>query len=143
MERAISKIRERVSASELNRAIARMREGILGSQGKEIPAGIIPTQQSTTDLRLAFYYILIWERIKAEWVFPQALIHESGLETIIALGIRQDGEIVKISFEKKSGNSYLDESALRAIKKANPLPPLPEGLQERYLEVGVRFNPQG
>jgi colicin import membrane protein len=48
---------------------------------------------------------------------------------------------VDINFEKRSGNHYLDDSAMRAIKKANPLPPLPDVFRDEYLEIGIRFLP--
>jgi TonB family protein len=63
------------------------------------------------------------------------------LETIIAIRIAKDGQIEEMQFEKRSGNPYLDESALRAIKKANPLPPLPPGIEGDKFDVGVRFTP--
>ncbi|TNF50181.1 energy transducer TonB, partial [bacterium] len=39
-----------------------------------------------------------------------------------------------------SGNIYYDQSALRAIRKASPLPPLPQDLDEESLEVGINFH---
>ena len=37
---------------------------------------------------------------------------------------------MKVWTEKPSGNTFFDQSALRAIAKANPLPPVPEGYGE-------------
>ena len=51
------------------------------------------------------------------------------------------GGNIYFQFEKKSGNPQLDESALRAIKKANPLPPLPPGIEEEKFDLGIRFKP--
>ena len=34
------------------------------------------------------------------------------------------------------------DSLLRAIQKANPLPPFPEELDEDFLEIGIRFHPE-
>ena len=62
-------------------------------------------------------------------------------EAIIAIRIKRDGEIVKVWTEKSSGNTYFDQSALRAIAKSNPLPPVPEGYGEEYFELGIRFLP--
>ena len=45
-----------------------------------------------------------------------------------------------MGLEKRSGNRYFDESALRTVKKANPLPPLPEELRESSIEIGIRFH---
>jgi TonB family protein len=88
------------------------------------------------------YYNLIWQRIRSVWVLPEkALGGKKNLETIITIRIARDGQIEEMQFEKKSGNSYLDESALRAIKKSNPLPPLPPGMEGDKFDVGIRFTP--
>ena len=63
------------------------------------------------------------------------------LETIIVLIIERGGKIKKFWFEKKSGNALYDQSAMRAIKKAEPLPPIPQELSEDILEIGIRFFP--
>jgi TonB family protein len=42
--------------------------------------------------------------------------------------------------ESSSGNSYYDQSAIRAIRKASPVPPLPKELGEESLDVGIKFR---
>ncbi len=39
-------------------------------------------------------------------------------------------QATNISFEKRSGNSFFDQSAYRAIKKSDPFPPLPAWIQD-------------
>jgi len=80
------------------------------------------------------YYLLISEKIWSHWVYPD--IRSSGLEVVISIRIDRRGNIVSQEIEKSSGNSIFDQSALRAITKANPLPPPPAGAET---EVGVRF----
>jgi len=63
------------------------------------------------------------------------------LEVRILIKILKSGEIRDIIYETKSGNRYLDESAKKAIKKANPLPALPGGM--RSYDVVVIFTPKG
>ncbi len=88
------------------------------------------------------YYNLIWQRIRSVWVLPDEVLRgKKDLETIVAIRVARDGQIVDIQFEKKSGNPYLDESAIRAIKKANPLPPLPPGIEGDKFDLGIRFTP--
>jgi len=95
------------------------------------------------DMRLRAYYDLIWRRIKEEWILPGSLLEESeDQETVIVIKVRRDGGILESWYEKKSGSSMYDESAMRAIKKSNPLPPFPQELDEDSLEIGVRFHPE-
>jgi len=59
--------------------------------------------------------------------------------------IEQDGRVSLVRMEKTSGNSYFDDSVLRAINKASPLPIPPEQLRggEDHYEVGFRFYSAG
>jgi TonB family protein len=87
---------------------------------------------------------MIWTKIKKAWTIPENLLKEKervDLETIIVVIIERDGKIQKYWFEKKSGNDLYDQTAVRAIKKAEPLPPVPNELSESRLEVGIRFFP--
>ncbi len=88
------------------------------------------------------YYTMIWAKIKAEWTLPENLPKVgTGLETVIVVVIAGDGKIQKSWFETKSGNSLYDQMAMRAIKKADPLPPIPKGFSDDTLEIGIRFLP--
>jgi outer membrane biosynthesis protein TonB len=42
---------------------------------------------------------------------------------------------------KKSGNAIYDQTVVRAIKKAEPLPPILKELSENAFEIGIRFLP--
>ena len=145
VDSAIDRIRGEREAKQIESAIERIRKQVtIGS------AGAIETGESGTggassgfmSIKHKMYYNLIWQRIRSAWVLPEgALGGKKDLETIIAIRIAKDGRIEDIQFEKKSGNPHLDESALRAIKKANPLPPLPPGFEGEKFDVGVRFTP--
>ena len=92
------------------------------------------------DGRMKNYYALIWSRIKASWTIPQGMMPKENVEVIIHTRILRDGTVAALNFEKRSGNRYFDESALRSVKKAIPFPPFPEGLRENSVEVGIRFR---
>lgn len=111
---------------------------------KEDVAQVSPKpSRAVIDLKLRTYYNTIWQRIKGEWILPPSLLEESeDIETVIVIKVQRDGGIVESWFEKKSGSLAYDESAMRAIKKANPLPPFPQELDEDFLEIGVRFHPE-
>ena len=50
------------------------------------------------------------------------------------------GVVVMVGKKNCPDPFYFDESALRTVKKANPLPPMPEAFRENGLEVGIRFR---
>jgi TonB family protein len=85
---------------------------------------------------------MLWAKIKEAWTIPENLLKERvDLEAIVVIIIERDGKIKKSWFEKKSGNALYDQMAMRAIKKAEPLPPIPKELSENTLEIGIRFFP--
>ena len=98
---------------------------------------------SVLQSKLDEYYSWIWEKIKKEWTLPGDLPKEkSSLETIIIIIIERDGRIQKSWFEKRSGNALYDQSAMRAIKKADPLPPIPKEFSDNTFEIGIRLYPE-
>ena len=86
------------------------------------------------------YSRFIWSKIKKNWTLPAALMPKNNVETIIEVRIAQSGALEYIGFEKRSGNHYFDESALRAVKKSVPFPPLTGWMAHRSIEIGIRFH---
>ncbi|MDI9571194.1 MAG: energy transducer TonB [Pseudomonadota bacterium] len=91
------------------------------------------------DDRLADYYRVVWSRIKGQWALPGGISPRKDVEAVVNIRILKDGSIVGMTFEKRSGLAYFDNSVLRALKKAHPLPPPPAWLRENDLEIGIRF----
>jgi colicin import membrane protein len=91
-------------------------------------------------MKMKVYYSVIWSKIRAQWAFPEGILSKDNYEAIIAVTILRNGIVADIDFEKRSGNRYFDESAVKAIRKAAPLPALPEWLRGSSLEVGIRFH---
>jgi colicin import membrane protein len=90
---------------------------------------------------LDIYNAEIWHRIQKNWAFSEEMVRgRTDLEATIIVKIMRKGEIRDIWFEKRSGNSYFDDSVFKAVKKSDPLPPLPEGYLGPFYDVGFRFN---
>jgi len=100
---------------------------------------------SKKDLELMdIYMIEIQYRIQKNWSFNEQLAGgQTDLEAWPAIKIMPNGEIKDIWFDKRSGNSYFDEQAKKAILKSNPLPPLPKGYWRPYFDVGFHFTTTG
>jgi colicin import membrane protein len=86
------------------------------------------------------YYTLIWSRIRGKWVLPQGILPRENIDAVIQARILKNGTVADLNFEKYSGNRYFDDSAMKAIKKSSPFPPLPEWIKENSIEVGIRFH---
>jgi len=117
--------------------------GSVGSPTGGSPWGSLSGGSSEFESKLNDYYNLIWAKIKKEWALPGDLPKgRTNLETIIVVVIDRSGKIQKSWFEKKSGNAQYDQTAMRAIKKAEPLPAIPKEFRDETFEFGIRFYPE-
>ncbi len=95
---------------------------------------------SEMNMKMKVYYSVVWSMIKENWALPEGILSDNDLETVIGAKILKNGSVVELNFEKRSGNRYFDESAMKAIKKVGAFPPLPEWLNEKYIDLGIRFR---
>ncbi len=117
--------------------------GSAGSPTGGSPWGSPFGGSSAFESKLNDYYNMIWAKIKKEWTLPGDLPKGGiNLETVIVVVIERNGKIQKSWFEKKSGNVQYDQMAMRAIKKAEPLPAIPKEFSDEIFEVGIRFHPE-
>jgi len=116
--------------------------GSAGSPTGGSPWGSPFGGSSALESKLNDYYNMIWAKIKKEWALPGDLPKgKTNLETIIVIVIEREGKIQKSWFEKMSGNALYDKSTMRAIRKAEPFPPIPKEFSDNTLEMGFRFYP--
>ena len=89
------------------------------------------------------YKAQIAYQIEGNWAFSEQLLKRHGdLQTLVAVKVLPSGHIEDIWFQKRSGDTYLDDSAYRAVMKSNPFPPLPRGYSESHTFI-LRFTPSG
>jgi len=89
------------------------------------------------------YYNIVWQRVKEKWTLPKIFLNKeevNNLVSILVIEINRDGKIIKIWFEKRSGNIIYDIAARRAILKAEPLPPFPKEIPDKTIEIGIVFR---
>lgn len=86
------------------------------------------------------YIEAVWARVKQNWTIPQSLLPDKNITTIVEVRIARSGALQYAGFEKRSGNRYFDDSALRAVKKSSPFPPLPYWVRDNNIEIGIRFH---
>ena len=96
--------------------------------------------ESEVNAQTEEYIGVVWSRVKKNWTMPQALLPKENIETIIDVKISRSGTPEYMGFEKRSGNRYFDDSALRAVKKSSPFPPLPYWIMDKRIEIGIRFH---
>lgn len=140
LHEALEEIRKKAALDEIQKRIARRERTVETSSHISVTSSSPPLDLES---KLNEYYGRVWLKIKGSWTIPENLIKEIvDLESIIVLIIARDGKVQKWWFEKKSGNDLYDQSVARAIKKAEPLPPIPKEIGENALEIGIRFYPE-
>ena len=151
---ALDKIKKKVDEKRRKEEVARIRDRIAEEESREEVGGGEPAAGSwgipagkgmiaSLPLNYRLYYQAIEQKIKNNWnlALPRGVIEDMrGMEVVLSITIRSDGEITDISFEEKTGNVYLDESAFRSVKKSSPLPPFSEyNIRETFFETGIIF----
>lgn len=144
ISKAIAKIEKQAAGSRprpVLQAIDQLKKEAEAG-GVVVNGGAANAQISQRNLELLdIYNAEIWHQIQKSWAFSQEMAgDQTDLEAVIIVKIMRDGEIRDIWFERRSGNSYFDDSAFKAVKKSNPLPSLPEGFLKPFYDVGFRFN---
>lgn len=135
LEKAMDRIRKKVQASGQAAAPAATSAG-----AKSAPAPAAQQGGAEMDQRMASYYAAVWAKIKSQWSLPKDILSKESLEAVIQARILRSGAVSDVSFEKRSGNRFFDDSALKAVRKASPLPPLPEWIRDSSVEIGIRFH---
>lgn len=167
IEQAVSKVEKKVEKSNsdsVQQALARLKQKVgqeeaAGSRSEAAAPGTTAASGAgvsglagggggeggrraleITDL----YRIEIAFQVERHWAFSQQLAGDDrSQQASIVFKVLPSGEITDIRFTQKSGNPYLDDSAYKAIVKANPVPPHPDGINVPYVTVGLRFTPEG
>ena len=82
-------------------------------------------------------------RISSHWQVPEIFKAKSNLRTEVALTLRRDGSIKDMRIERKSGDSFFDQSVIKALRNAAPFAGFPALIKQSTLEFVLNFTPQG
>ena len=161
IDQAVSGVQKKVEKSKtdsVNQAIAALKKKV--AQTEANPAQTDQTARAATGTAGAgtatgsggkraldlidIYKIEVAFQVERHWAFSEQLAGDGrALQASLVFRVLPSGEVTDIRFTERSGNSYLDESAHKAIVKASPVSPHPEGVRALYVTVALRFTPQG
>jgi colicin import membrane protein len=142
VNQAIAALKKKVAQTEANPAqtdqTARAATGTAGAGTATGSGG-----KRALDL-IDIYKIEVAFQVERHWAFSEQLAGDGrALQASLVFRVLPSGEVTDIRFTERSGNTYLDESAHKAIVKAGPVSPHPEGVRALYVTVALRFTPQG
>jgi len=144
VRQALDRLKKKVAQSEAaGSRPGQTAPGMPGAAGAGIPgAGGSGGKRALeiTDL----YKIEVAFQVERHWAFSQQMAGDGRTQQAsLVFRVLPGGEITDIRFTQKSGNSYLDDSAYRAVVKANPVSPHPTAIRMPYVTVALRFTPEG
>lgn len=115
-----------------NPAKARAGQGL----GAAIETGVTV---GNTDPALAYYFVLIQDKITGNWTPPKM---GPGTTASVSLSLRilRSGQVRDLVVGSSSGDRLLDDSAVRAVGLSSPLPPLPPLFKAEALSLELRFT---
>jgi len=160
IDQAVSGVQKKVEKSQsdsVNQAIEALKKKVAQTEAKPsqtdqslsaatgagVSGGTGSGGQRALEL-IDIYKIEVAFQVERQWAFSEQLAGDGqALQSSLVFKVLPSGEITNIRFTERSGNSYLDESAYKAVVKASPVSPHPEGVRQLYVTVALRFTPQG
>lgn len=134
---------QRTRESDIQKALDALRQRQSNSTPAVPQAGTstgAPASAGEIHSEINAYIQTVWLKVKQNWSVPPSLMTDDNIMAVIDIRIDRSGALEKVAFEKRSGNRFFDESALRAVKKAQPFAPLPPWVRENAIEIGIRFH---
>lgn len=87
------------------------------------------------------YYFELMRRINEVWWTTGATKGSFVATATVNIMISRDGTVVGCDLLESSGSREQDQALLESIKKAEPLPPLPQSFPQRTFNAPIRFVP--
>ncbi|MFQ5961343.1 MAG: TonB family protein [Candidatus Methylomirabilales bacterium] len=98
----------------------------------------------SADPSLSYYLAAIQAKVSGRWVEPSLGLKLGQAERVtLSFTVLRSGLVRDIQVLTPSGNVFLDQSALRAVQEAVPLPPFPPLFAEETLLVRFHFEMRG
>jgi TonB family protein len=123
------------------------REVVAAPQADLVPRWWSADSTRSTDLRadgdfrFAYYLAALRNKIGQRWVPPPGMgTRGRPVRAVLYFRIGRNGEVSLAQVESSSGYAFYDQTALRALLSATPLPPLPAGYTDSYLGVHFGFE---
>lgn len=135
-EAAVATARER---ARMRRESGGARNGVGRGSGAGTGNGVGGLARG---MEFVAYHNRMLGQIKENWFWPRTWRSRPGdLEVTVGFGVRVDGEVVGVELLQRSGDASFDESVVRAVRRASPLPPPPRSHAREFAQVELTFRP--
>lgn len=134
----VSKLRDEISSRNAPKPLKAPAAPKAPAVAPRNPAG--GAARANLESKYPAYYGLLRDKVQENWIYPQGL-KDATVSVIVSIKIARSGKLLDVAVEKSSGDKAFDDSLLKAVKKAEPFPPLPVDMEGSFLETGLRFCP--
>jgi len=134
---------EQAVASSLQKAVETPAAVHESSIGLGIISGHFASFAQGESLKdeIRVYYFELMRRINEVWWTTGATKGSFVATAAVNIMISRDGTLVGCDLLESSGSREQDQALLESIKKAAPLPPLPQSFPQRTFNAPIRFVP--
>jgi TonB family protein len=102
--------------------------------------GAMEMQVEGEALPYSYYLVMVQRKIASFWEpLPGIDQQKEEVAAVVRFRIEKDGAVQSSYIEEPSGIVLFDNSALRALRRALPLPPLPQEFPDDHLIIHLRF----
>jgi len=149
-----SKKEKQAVLSEASPAAKAGQPGVVGSQGpggSGVRIGLggpgqgsgsgYDSQIGLSNFPYTYYLQAVTDRISANWF--TSLVDpgiQGNFQTVVYFKILRNGQTTDVSVKESSGVESLDLSAMRAVQRSTPFPPLPSDYNQDYLGIFLIFE---
>lgn len=108
-----------------------------GAAGAPRPQTGSAYKNENPDVDLRPYVTELQRRVLRNWSTPN---NDNSKKTVLFLRISKSGNLMILNVKSPSGDTYIDELAIKAVKNAQPFSPLPAGYKNQYADVILTFD---
>ncbi len=101
-------------------------------------AGALVIRAEGEDLAYNYYFLALLRKIAEYWEPPPGNWGNE-IAAMVRFTVLRDGTVPPVSIEEPSGQGVFDTSAMRAVTRAAPLPPLPQEYPGEQIVFHLRF----
>ncbi len=112
-----------------------------GGTGVGMPGFSSQLQLDIENFEFSYYLVAVRNKVSSNWSPPAGIgAQTTRARTVVYFRIVKNGKIADLKTETPSGIALFDQSALRAILRSEPFPPLPRGFPGSSLGIHFGFE---
>lgn len=145
IEAAVAKVRQRAGTQGATDAVAGndapWREALAGTgqgSGRGVGSGVGNGGGDVKSLEFVIYRNRMLDQIKNMWTWVGK---RTDLEVTVRFGVDRTGGVFALQIIGASDDPSYDESVIRAVMRASPLPPPPATYLQDFSDVELTFRP--